>query len=790
MSLTVALRLMFQGREAQAGVRSTATEVKGLTAATREAGAASTAAAGQQRQMTGALAETEAVTRRLSTAQATAAQSGRDLAQSNTLAAGSVGNLAANFNDIGVMIAAGQNPLQLAIQQGTQITQVIGPMGAAGAVGALKAAFLQMLNPLNLGTLAIIALGAAAVQWLSGAAEETMTLEDALEDLKSKVEAYQAASDKARSSTADLRKEFGQNAEAARKYYRELEAIERREAERAVRDTAATIRETVAPTSFFASDQKNAADLFGLSVWSRDSLRVINEVIGALDAVDRAKGIDNQVAALERLNAAMEAAAAADGQFTAAEDAALRNVNELLIAQAALRERIAQNAGQSAGGNVVDLAALVQMQNELAAARAEDMAIGQQLIAELSTEAQLRQMITQYGSDSAVVAAARANAERDVFAAMVDSMNVTSAMKEEMLRAYDAAKGIASVNIAGVLSAAVAQAGSLAGKLWDAANASSAIRPFANAAGKAVDGFKGWASGVWSNMVTMATSGQGSGTSGAGIPGSGAGRGSGGGGGGAARAEADAVSDLIARQERELEILRELDPVKKEMLRYSEQTTGATEAERQQLETLIATRQREESTIKARGDALRYANDMTMNLLNTIIVQGKSANAVAQQLLGTLLQAFVQGSGPLAGILGIKGGLWDMLPKRAGGGIINGAGTGTSDSILARVSDGEYIVNARATAHHRPLLEEINAGRLPAFAKGGMVGAAPTRTAQRTATLAERAQIHVHLAGASGDQQVREIAIAAVKEGLRQYDATVAPLSVRAATRDPRVAQR
>ncbi|WP_245910934.1 hypothetical protein [Pelagimonas varians] len=36
------------------------------------------------------------------------------------------------------MLAAGQNPRQLAIQQGTQITQVLGPMGAAGAARAAR----------------------------------------------------------------------------------------------------------------------------------------------------------------------------------------------------------------------------------------------------------------------------------------------------------------------------------------------------------------------------------------------------------------------------------------------------------------------------------------------------------------------------------------------------------------------------------------------------------------------------------------------------------------------------
>jgi hypothetical protein len=57
----------------------------------------------------------------------------------------------------------------------------------------------------------------------------------------------------------------------------------------------------------------------------------------------------------------------------------------------------------------------------------------------------------------------------------------------------------------------------------------------------------------------------------------------------------------------------------------------------------------------------------------------------------------------------------------AAGGAVSGPGTGTSDSILALVSDGEFIVNAGATARHRPLLEAIN-GAAPHFAAGGLIG--------------------------------------------------------------------
>lgn len=61
------------------------------------------------------------------------------------------------------------------------------------------------------------------------------------------------------------------------------------------------------------------------------------------------------------------------------------------------------------------------------------------------------------------------------------------------------------------------------------------------------------------------------------------------------------------------------------------------------------------------------------------------------------------------------------LESYAHGGLINGPGSGTSDSILARLSHGEYVVNAASTARHLPLLEQLNGGSLPAFAPGGPV---------------------------------------------------------------------
>lgn len=74
---------------------------------------------------------------------------------------------------------------------------------------------------------------------------------------------------------------------------------------------------------------------------------------------------------------------------------------------------------------------------------------------------------------------------------------------------------------------------------------------------------------------------------------------------------------------------------------------------------------------------------------------------------------FVKGAGSvIVNTLGIGG--------NAAGGLISGPGTGTSDSILARLSDGEYVINAAATRRYLPLLEAINGGGLARFAGGGL----------------------------------------------------------------------
>lgn len=59
-------------------------------------------------------------------------------------------------------------------------------------------------------------------------------------------------------------------------------------------------------------------------------------------------------------------------------------------------------------------------------------------------------------------------------------------------------------------------------------------------------------------------------------------------------------------------------------------------------------------------------------------------------------------SGMTSAISTVKGA------KFATGGLVNGPGTGTSDSIPARLSNGESVINARSTAMFGPLLSSLN----------------------------------------------------------------------------------
>lgn len=152
-------------------------------------------AAGNLDKMTAASKRAETGSKRVIS---TSSALGRSMAANSS----QVANLGAQFNDIGVQLAAGQNPFQLAIQQGTQVNQVLAQLGGGtNSLRALGAGFASIISPMSLATIGIIAGGAALVgvaREAFGASEEAKAFAESMKaveentrDAKLELEAFQ-----------------------------------------------------------------------------------------------------------------------------------------------------------------------------------------------------------------------------------------------------------------------------------------------------------------------------------------------------------------------------------------------------------------------------------------------------------------------------------------------------------------------------------------------------------------------------------------------------------------------
>lgn len=96
------------------------------------------------------------------------------------------------------------------------------------------------------------------------------------------------------------------------------------------------------------------------------------------------------------------------------------------------------------------------------------------------------------------------------------------------------------------------------------------------------------------------------------------------------------------------------------------------------------------------------------------------AKAIAGAIAGAMTQPFPANiAAVVSGIAAVTAGIVQAkqtlskqkettAPKFAAGGLVSGAGTGTSDSVPAMLSNGESVINARSTSMFAPLLSSIN----------------------------------------------------------------------------------
>ncbi len=94
--------------------------------------------------------------------------------------------------------------------------------------------------------------------------------------------------------------------------------------------------------------------------------------------------------------------------------------------------------------------------------------------------------------------------------------------------------------------------------------------------------------------------------------------------------------------------------------------------------------------------------------------------------IGSIMSSITSAIGGL--FSGVGGGIGSIFSAIFGGGFaeggkLSGPGTGTSDSFLIAASNGEFMVNAEATARHLPLLQAINDNKVPPLCLGSVLSA-------------------------------------------------------------------
>jgi len=228
------------------------------------------------------------------------------------------------------------------------------------------------------------------------------------------------------------------------------------------------------------------------------------------------------------------------------------------------------------------------------------------------------------------------------------------------------------------------------------------------------------------------------------------------------RKKADIEAQILL--ENEIEMSRELAGLQKSMeaglLTKEEHTLQAQETQKKWDDILAGNRaallELEEAGVSLAASTELYSKQLKEQFVDgladamaTAVTDYKNAGeafislskSITNEIIGIFTKAFTQNLFKKLNLFGfvdrLMGGIFGnsgggnktppfMMPTgfgmgMAGGGPVEGPGTGTSDSIPAMLSAGEHIMPAAKAARFMPLLEGIRTGRILPFASGGVV---------------------------------------------------------------------
>ncbi|WP_444431466.1 phage tail tip lysozyme [Rhodobacter capsulatus] len=370
-------------------------------------------------------------------------------------------NLMYQWNDIAMMAMAGQNPMMLMMQQGTQVTQTFAGLRASGlSVGtALRASFMGMLNPMSLATMAVIGFGTAAVQWFMDSGEKAQTLDETLGDLEKSTSAVNRAMKEAKKGTSELSEDFGVGAKKAREMNLAMLGIAQMQAAKDLKDAIGSISDTIDDmASWGVVDLRTLEKQFNLTSYGAAQVgAAIQKYQFASTDAERA------AAAQEIAKAIKKAQYNADG---ASEAALTFGANVAKVALEALRvkgtseqiDALLKSVSKADIGAPYKTAAekakeLKDLTGDVMKAL-KDTRAPYDLSDDLEMTKKIAEATAQYGADSLEVKRLQIEAERQDFEAKLrDMTQLTEAHKQQLRDLWESSKGLSSADPFGLVAA-------------------------------------------------------------------------------------------------------------------------------------------------------------------------------------------------------------------------------------------------------------------------------------------------------------------------------------------------
>lgn len=288
-------------------------------------------------------------------------------------------NVAAQLNDIGVMMASGQSPFILAIQQGTQLNQIWGNMSRAAVFETLAQGFRSIISPMSLLTIGLIAGGAALYQFGAaalGAKEDAEDFQDVIDSISSLNTRLKDTTELVNTSVRELTEEYGDLAESVVKLAVAQATLELEQANSRLRDQTYLVTDASDAFRLYAQQMNRTgigAERFMKTVEANTELAVeslqtiapiFKEIADSADMQEQRAGLIKLVEAMEELGEPlgklpeeMQEALRLTIEYTREVDAATEAQKRLTRAvelrnQVLAEEQIGLDAFGGAGGGV------------------------------------------------------------------------------------------------------------------------------------------------------------------------------------------------------------------------------------------------------------------------------------------------------------------------------------------------------------------------------------------------------------------------------------------------------